>query len=232
MGDLPVTGFDIVVGAILLISALLAYARGFVHEVLSLLGWVGAAVITLYGFPYVKPYARDLLPDMPMIADLAAGAVLFVVALMTLSILSKAIAGRIRESALNALDRALGFLFGLARGALIVCLAYIGIEAMLPKDKQPDWMRGARTMPAVEEGAAWLRSLVPDETSRSLGVQSTNADTAPISEKVDSVQKALESGEVLREMLSPKPKAADKPEQDGYGGQERRALDRLIDTAK
>ena len=227
MGDLPITGFDIVVCAIVLISALLAYARGFVHEVLSLLGWVGAAFLTLYGFPFIKPYARDLLPNMPMLADLAGGAVLFIISLMALSILSKAIAGRIRESALNALDRALGFLFGLARGALIVCLAYIGVESLIARAEQPDWMRSARTMPAVEAGAAWLRALVPSETSKSLGVpMPTSPSTA------DSATREPDAGQILRDMMSPKPKAAEKPAKDGYGTNQRRELDRLIDAAK
>ncbi|MEZ7845576.1 MAG: CvpA family protein, partial [Rhodospirillales bacterium] len=61
INDLPINVFDAGVILILLISAFLAYMRGFVHEVLSFGGWVGAIFVTLYGFPYAKPYARDLI---------------------------------------------------------------------------------------------------------------------------------------------------------------------------
>jgi len=73
MDNLPINATDILVFAILLISGLLAFFRGFVREVLSVGAWVGAAFATLYGFAHVRPYARDLI-GIDMIADIIAGA--------------------------------------------------------------------------------------------------------------------------------------------------------------
>jgi membrane protein required for colicin V production len=92
MGDFPVNVTDIAVIVVLLISALLAYARGFVHEVLAVAGWVGAIFATIYGFPYARPYARSLIP-VELIADLVAGLVIFVVTLVLLSFVTRGAAG-------------------------------------------------------------------------------------------------------------------------------------------
>lgn len=216
MGELPITGFDILVGAVLLISGLLAYARGFVHEVLSIAGWIGAFFITIYGLPYVQPIAHRYI-ELGLLADIAAGAGLFILSLIVLSMLTRAISRRIRDSALNALDRALGFVFGVIRGAIIVCLVYIGIAMIWPPADQPTWMRDARSMPLVEAGAAWLKSLVPADGE--------TAKQTPVSKKLDSEQ-------VLRDMITPKPQGPAPQEKPGYGEQERRDLDRLIDTTK
>ena len=118
MDNLPINVTDIVLGAVLLLSALLAYARGFVHEVLAVAGWIGAILAAIYGLPYAKPFARDLIPH-ELAADVAAGVVIFVATLIVLSLLTRAVAGMVKASALNMLDRSLGFLFGLGtrRGA-------------------------------------------------------------------------------------------------------------------
>lgn len=215
MADLPITGFDIIVGAALILSGLLAYMRGFVHEVLSIAGWIGAFFITIYGFPHVQPYAHQFI-TIALLADLVAGAVLFIAALIVLSMLTRTLSQRIKDSALNALDRALGFVFGVARGAVIVCLAYIGVEMLWPAADQPTWMRTARTMPAVESGAAILKSLVPSDKK-----------TGTSSEKAT---KKLDSERDLRDMIAPKPKAPETKSVDGYGEKDRRDLERLIDT--
>ncbi len=130
MDNLPVNITDIAVIVVVLVSAFLAYARGFVHEVLSVAGWVGAGFITAHALPFVEPFALELIP-IEKVAPFAAGAVVFIVSLVILSILTRAISRRVQDSAHNALDRSLGFLFGMVRGAVLVCLIYIAIEWMM-----------------------------------------------------------------------------------------------------
>jgi len=161
MDNLPVNGVDIAVGLVLLISAFLAYARGFIHEMLTVAGWLGAIFATIYGLPIVKPYARDLVSS-EIVADVGAGVVLFIATLVVLSFITKAISTRIRDSALNLLDRSLGFLFGLLRGAFLICLIYLVVEWMMPAEEQPRWLRQAQSMPAIEAGTSLLRGLIPE----------------------------------------------------------------------
>ncbi len=218
MDNLPVNITDIAVIVVVLVSAFLAYARGFVQEVLSVAGWIGAGFITIYAFPYAQPYARDLIP-IELAADLAAGVLVFIVSLAILSILTRAISNRVHESALNALDRSLGFLFGMARGAVLVCLIYIAIEWMMPVQDQPAWLRGARTMPLIETGADILRALIPEEAAAA-------GNTA-----AEQTNKLIESQKVIEGLIAPEPKSGEAETLEGYGKKIRTEMERLIDSS-
>jgi membrane protein required for colicin V production len=216
MDNLPVNVTDIAVIVVVLVSAFLAYARGFVHEVLSVAGWIGAVFITIYAFPYVQPYARELIP-IELAADLAAGVVIFIVSLAVLSIMTRAISKRVQDSTLNALDRSLGFLFGLARGAVLVCLVYIAIEWMMPAADQPAWLRNARTMPLIETGADLLRTLIPVEAGATSGI-------------AEQANTLLESQKIIEGLIAPEPKSGVAETLEGYGEKIRSEMERLIDS--
>jgi membrane protein required for colicin V production len=225
VADFPFTIADLVVIGVLLLSGILAFARGFVHEVLSLGAWIGAALAAILGLPYVRPLAREFI-SLPLLADVAGGGVLFLVALLVLSLLTRAISRRVQDSALNAVDRSLGFLFGLARGALLVCLAYIPLNWLMTPGEQPAWLVEARSRPLIARGADMLQSLV--EPERPVTRQARD----PASERA---RKALETERMVRDIMSPDPKAPrpeGQPQQQGYGIGERRDLERLIDSER
>ncbi len=159
---------DIGVLAVLLLSALLAVMRGFVHEVLSFSAWIGAAVVTVYAFPYAQPTARELI-DIPVLADIVTGVAVFLVSLVLLTLFAKLLAELVQGSRLSAVDRLLGLLFGLARGAALVCLAWLIFAWLVPKEQRPDWIQSARTLPYLEQGASWLQELLPSSFLSSLG---------------------------------------------------------------
>lgn len=224
MGEFPFTVFDLIVLTVLAISALLAFLRGFIHEVLAVLAWIGAIFAVFYGLPYVRPYAQDLIAN-PLIADIAAGAFIFIAALIVLSLVTRMMTTRVRDSALNALDRSLGFLFGLARGAVLVCLAYIALQWMMPPGRQPAWLAEARTLPLVASGAEVLRGLVPEDA------REQTADTADVTR--ERARRVLETNEMMRDILNPQPKGppiGSQPPAEGYGDRERRELERLLQT--
>lgn len=224
IGDLPVNVFDIGVIAVLLVSALLAYARGFVHEVLAIVGWIGAIFATFYGFPYAQPYARRVIA-LDLAADLAAGVIIFIFTLVFLSMMTRAVSRKVQDSALNALDRALGFLFGLLRGALIVVIAYIGLELVMPRDNQPAFIQEARAMQLIEPAKTELLAMLPDRYGGT-------------KEEDDKAKEGAADtpGRVIMDIITPKPKAA--PESDaggapeGYGKDQRQEMERLIGNTK
>ncbi len=223
MDNLPVNAADIGVGLVLLVSALLAYARGFVHEVLAVGGWIGAIFAAIYAFPHAKPFAREYIP-IALAADIAAGAVIFVGALVVLSMLTRVIARRVKASALNALDRALGFLFGVLRGAVLVCLAYLVLDWMVPREEHPQWVLAATTLAYVQTGAALLETLVPEEAARK-GARAAK-------ETEEKARKMFETEKVFREMVAPETKGAPPSDPSGYGRGERQDMDRLIESNK
>jgi len=231
---------DIAVIVILLLSALLAFARGLVREVLSVGAWVGAAFATLYLFPHVLPMVQQVVAK-ELVAKAVAGVGIFVVALILLSIVSHQLSKGVRGSALSAVDRSLGFVFGIARGAVIVCLAYLSVAWVFPPTDQPRWLRDARTMPVIQSGADMLRNLVPDQTrSNALtGAQSAAnaAATAATSAVLEKSNKVIQD-EALRRLSVPRPTAANATNADapapesGYKDRDRSDLDRLFETAR
>ena len=153
---------DIIVIAAILFSGLFAFARGFVKEALAVAAWIGAGFAALYGMPFAVPIAERFLPT-GIIADAAAAGAIFLVAVIVLSFASSVVAARVKASSLSAIDRTLGLIFGLVRGAVLVCLGYLALSWALPpgRDQQPSWITEARTLPLLASGADRLRALVP-----------------------------------------------------------------------
>ena len=215
-------GLDVAVAALLFVSAAFAYFRGFVHEVLSITGWIGAAAASVYGFPYARPFFRQAIAN-PLFADIAAGAALFLVALVVLSLLARMISHRVKASALGALDRALGFLFGLARGALIAVLVFLVYMLAVPAKERPEWVLKARTAPLMGAGAHILVALLPPATAERLGIREGGGASAPESGTQTPAPSA-------RDLLQPRPQAPERPPPEGYSEKERQDMQRLIDS--
>ncbi|TCS60139.1 CvpA family protein [Varunaivibrio sulfuroxidans] len=245
MDKLPFNVVDIAVVGVILLSALLAYARGAVHEVLSIGAWIGAVVATIYGAPFVKPYARSLIPAQ-IFADLVAGAAIFILTLVVLSLITRILSSRVKGSALGALDRALGFLFGILRGALLVVLAYIALNWALPREtpvviagpgattiqtgkmKQnwPTWLLAARAMPVIETGARVLKGVLPKSAAQAA---KTGGDAA--NNLREKTQKLLDAQKILKDAITPTPKnSGANKDPVGYGARSRSEMDRLFDN--
>lgn len=220
MDSLPVNAIDLAVIAIVLISGLLALMRGFVHEALMVAAWVGAIFATLYGFAYAKPYARDLIP-YGWLADGAAGLTIFLVTLFILWSVSRYLASHVQGSTLNPLDRTLGFLYGLLRGAVVVILAYLAYAVFVPPAEQPGWVRDARSMPLIESGGDLLRKLIPGSTEESAAAA-----------KRRTAEDAAASERAYQDLSNPRPKSAGRGDASGYNSRERRDLDRLFQTTE
>jgi len=223
---------DIIVFVVLILSAAIAFARGFVREVLSIGAWVAAAVATIYGFPYAQPIARRYI-EMTLVADIVAGVAIFVVVLAILTVVSHFLARLVRGSALGAVDRSLGLLFGLLRGAVLVCIAYLVLIWAVPEPDRPAWFTEARSLPLVQKGADFLLSLLP-ESALQRGTQA--ADQAK-----DAVNQAIGTGETLQDLSGAAapapagtqdsdapPDSAGSGKPSGYNDAERKDLERLI----
>jgi membrane protein required for colicin V production len=153
---------DIVVLVVIGISALIALSSGFVNVVLWILSWVGAVVATVYFFPTFQPMVAQHVSDTLIANILTAGAI-FIVAIIIFTILNQIISGFVRASRIGALDRSLGFVFGLVIGAALVCGAYMLMVFVVPDRKDwPQPVQEARTLPLVERGAAILHDMVPE----------------------------------------------------------------------
>jgi membrane protein required for colicin V production len=232
MGQTGFTAGDLGVLAILLVSGLLALSRGLVKEAFALAAWVGAAFIALYGFPHVRPFALDIIP-IPRAAEGATAIGLFIVGFIAISLVSRPISNRVRDSDLRALDRSLGFLFGLLRGAVLVSMVYLVMLWLWAAPDHPDWVRGARSLPLVERGAKVLQLLIPDEAAR-MGEDAASGAERQI-RKGQEAKEALETLDSLTREAQEETsgeKTDQTPDQTtkdptGYDARTRNQMDRL-----
>lgn len=151
---------DLVVLAALVLSGLLAFSRGLVREVLGLGAWIVAFICAYWSFPYVLPWVRQQFSD-PATASVVAFGGVFLLVLILCWLLAGSISGVIRRSALGGLDRTLGLVFGLARGAVLVCAAYVLVGIAIPVEQWPPPVIEARALPSVHRGAIWLAGHIP-----------------------------------------------------------------------
>jgi membrane protein required for colicin V production len=155
------TWVDGVVLSVLLLSAALAYFRGVVREVLSIGAWIGAILVAMLAEPFAKPFVAEYVEPDWLATGIAVGAV-FLVILVILKILIAWISGKVQGSALGGVDRAFGFLFGLARGAFVVVLAYIVAGLLVPAtERWPEPVREARSLPLAADAARWAVAQMP-----------------------------------------------------------------------
>jgi membrane protein required for colicin V production len=210
---------DLAIIAIVALSAIFAFARGFVREALSIVAWAGAAAATLYGFNAV--YAITLrFVATPLLADLVAGAGLFIGSLIALTIVTGLIARSVHTSSLSSIDRTLGFIFGLVRGVVLVSLAYLVLDISVPPADRPNWVRQAKSTPLLEEGAQMLRRVLPEQ------LQMKGAAA------LDSAQRGLEQAKeakgAIDALSTPRAPQSVQVPIPRYNSQEKQQLDRLI----
>lgn len=154
------TAFDIGVGILVLISALLATTRGLTREVLSLATWAGAAAFAAYMFFYQPQIAQEFVAD-ELWAGVATAVVSFLLALIVLHLLTMRIGDMITDSKLGPLDRTLGFVFGALRGILIAVVVVI-FGVWLLGANIPEWAAEAQTLPTLQSLGDGLIGLLPE----------------------------------------------------------------------
>ncbi len=137
------TIIDAVVAVVIVLSAILAYSRGLVREALAIVGWIAAAVLAFIFAPPVMPLVKqipvlgDFIADSCEISILAAFALVFAVALVVVSVFTPLFASLVQRSAIGGVDQGLGLLFGVARGVLLVAVAFFVYDAVITTDPLP-----------------------------------------------------------------------------------------------
>jgi len=159
---MPITLLDIVLLVVMLVSGLLAMIRGFMREVMSIASWAAAALVTVYFYPKLVPQAKQYITS-DLVATLAVVGGLFVGTLIIVSIFTIKISDMVLDSRNGALDRTLGFLFGLARGLVIVVVAFLFFAWLVPEKSQPTWVRDAKSKVVLKGTGDWLMSMLPDD---------------------------------------------------------------------
>src|SRR3546814_8541590 len=104
MDSLPINLADLIVIVVLLVSGVFAFVRGFVHEVLAIASWVGAAFVPLYAYPLVQPWVLGVIA-VEFIASLLTGVGLFLITLVLFSVLTRILRSEEHTSELQSIMR-------------------------------------------------------------------------------------------------------------------------------
>jgi membrane protein required for colicin V production len=173
---------DLGVLGVIFVSALLSMMRGFTREILAIGSWAAAAAAAYYFYPYVLPYL-DAYIHKAAIAQAVAAAVVFFATLIIVSLFTVRLSDAILESKVGALDRSLGFLFGAARGFLLAVVAFSIFNWLVGDKQQPEWVRNAKTRPALIETANRVIAMLPEDAAATIETWIKSKGAPPANEE-------------------------------------------------
>lgn len=162
-----ITLLDGIVIVVMLVSALLAMYRGFLREVLSIASWAAAAAVAFLFYKQLLPSVKVYIPN----DNVALGVTvigLFVVTLLVVSWITMKISDFVLDSAFGALDRSAGFLFGAARGLLLIVVAMQFFNWFVPPPQQPKWVTAAKSKPIVDYLGERLLAALPENAEETI----------------------------------------------------------------
>lgn len=225
--------FDVVVLAILLLSCIFAFYRGFVREILSLGAWIGAAIITIYYFPAATEYMRPHFKSAIGAAGVSTLGI-YTLSLIGLSIINSIIIKYVKSgNEVGMLDNFLGLVFGAARGAFLISLGYFMITIAIPEKEYPEWLKHSLSRPYVEICAIELVKIAPDylrEISNLEKKVDPNAAHKPKSTLDEELDKESNSPTSSDDSSDSSNKSSSEEENTGYNPNETNKLRQLLDN--
>ena len=221
---------DYAIIAVLLVSASLSLIRGFTKEVLSITGWIVSGYAAIFFGPSIKPLLANYV-KIDWVVNGGAMLIVFLLTLIAFSIGGSFIAKSMKASPLGPLDRTMGVIFGGLRGVFIVCMAYLGVSAVIPEDDHPGFIKDAKLRPMLQTGSKAVVALVPLDR---LPINLTGIGQTVTEKGADALQEVGQ--EMLRDAIDAeveKLSTANKEVQDstpdkGYKQSERDDIERLI----
>lgn len=163
---MPITLLDGILVGFTLVSAMLAMVRGFSREILSIASWIAAAAAAYFFYPMMLPYLQSHIDNEKLAMGAAAG-VVFVIALIVVTVITMKIADFIIDSRVGALDRTLGFLYGAARGILVMAVALMFFNWLVGTNP-PNWIADAKSKPLLESIGTKIEGLMPEDPEKSI----------------------------------------------------------------
>lgn len=242
---------DVVFLVIVGVSALVAIARGVTKELLSITGWILAAVSVYYLLPVVDPIMQKYIAS-EVLSNLVSGMVILILFCIFWVLAVDKISTQIRFSKLSSLDRILGFIFGIFRGVIIVILLQIMISSLIPEESQKGVFAESRYFKLAGDAAGPIKSLIPEKwfedlkakgEGLGLGADKTeeksednkskdkNTEAQSKDVDIDAAGDVLKkSGEELfNKLVQPKVEGEAKAQDEGYKKDETSDLDKLMD---
>ncbi|MEZ5996434.1 MAG: CvpA family protein [Hyphomonadaceae bacterium] len=185
--DLGFTWFDFAALVVLGLSGVMAFARGLIREVFSIIAFIGAAIAAVFFAGMLRPLVESFTPLSGPLASVAAGLVIFLVVFVIVTVVTSTVAKTAHQSTeIGSFDRAAGLAFGILRGILVVSLFVLlmrqtSAENPSATDPMQDAIRGARTYPIYDGVASALEAVLPQARDRARDmIEHRRGESAPI----------------------------------------------------
>ncbi len=184
------TLLDFILLGIMAVSGLLALMRGFTREALSLIAWIAAGAAGYFASQQPQFYtALQGFLDKPLFAQVAVGLSTFIVLLIVLSIVSVRISDTVIDSAASAVDRTIGFVYGLARGLILVSLAYMLYAGfILQPERHEEWIKGAQSVGLIKSTGELICGLAPANMAEALCNSFVSANSGAANSGTDVIE--------------------------------------------
>ncbi len=233
---------DLIVLAVVVISALIAFLRGFIREVLTIFGTVGGLVAAYFFGPVLSPYIQGwlgvtegeepgrLLGLIPytLLGDALAYGSIFIIVVVVLSFVSHFLAESVKTLGLGAVDRSMGVVFGVLRAAALLGLLYMPVYLFVEKTERDVWFKGSRTYFYLEATAGFIAEFLPENAA-----EKTEEKAQAIEGKAGEAQKLHEKLQQIDLLQKDKPeeKSGEQDKAKGYTDEFRRKMDKLFEDA-
>jgi membrane protein required for colicin V production len=209
---------DAIVIVVVLISALLAMVRGLVREVLSIASWAVAAAAGYFFYkplvPLVQPYV-----EKQIVAVIISVAVIFFVALIVASYITMKISDFVIDSRIGAIDRALGFVFGAVRGLLLLVIALLFFNWLVPSP--PTWVTAARSKPLLDDIGERIMAALPPDAEAAIMKKLRGNDAGDQNPPAEGTEPPADDSSDA---------GATPPSDQTYANGQRKGLDQLIEN--
>ncbi len=186
-----INGLDLVIVCVVAISGLFAFCRGFLSEMLGIGSWIVAGAGGVYLLPYVSPLTEKFIRNGTL-ANIAAGVLSSLILLVVLTLVCSFLTGKIRQSALNRLDRFLGLIFGFLRGLIILMLMYFILFVLSPKTLE-DLGKNSKLYPFLDDVCLRVKEHMPESLFDN---PSDKGGKSKDSEELEGLLKAIGKNEI------------------------------------
>jgi len=194
--DLSFTWFDFAALAVVGLSGVMAFARGLIREVFSIIAFIGAAIGAVFFADLLRPLVERFTPLSGALASVAAGLLIFLIVFIAITVIASSLAKRTHQSTeIGSFDRAAGLAFGALRGVVVVGLFVLLIrQGDADAAQRPQWcsevpgseavqdgIRAARTCPIYDGVARGLEAVLPQARQRARDIiDGQRGESAPI----------------------------------------------------
>lgn len=236
---------DIAVLVVLIISAGIAFFRGFIREALTIVGVVGGAVAAIYGSPHLTPMIADMMGGdvtgrvfgvvpVSILAPAVSYGGLFLLVVGILSFISHLISRAVTAVGMGPVDRTVGVIFGLGRGLILLSILYLPFYLLTDNATRDEWFGGSKSRIYVEGTSKWLASLMPDSAKSDIASQAA-AKAAEAQKTIgQKARERMKDMDILSgsgtasPVVTPSNNTTKSENGTGYEDEQIRALDQII----